>query len=468
MRRVLAFTLVGAALMTLPLGGDSASASTIRAFTGYAEASVVSIEYGVPDWIVHRDRFVEHGGPNSAAFLESGGRSGSSASFPYIGYQADYPGIIDTVMTGSGISEPPVFPPYPLKASANDPGDSSQVVGDPNGPYFLTAAANLEAAQGQARLGGADKESDASRVTSDVSQKDDQVTAVAYSVARGIKVGPLSVDLVRSRAASTYKQGDDKPVSTSELLVQGGKVGEMSFSFGPAGLQVAQSGVPFKAGDGLGKLNEALAPAGMQVHFTEPIPTKDGVSGAAFEVDGKHPVPIVAGEGKEGIYRVRLGGAVAGVSLGQELSAEEPAEATPASATPTEATPTPAESRSSAASSTGTPATPSAPSGAAPASSAEDVVSRLTAEEPAAAAGSAEGSSSAGEAVPTEPVASSTGSAGAGQAMAALPAATAASTARGAASGLGGLSAAAGICMGLGLFGIGGLIGGTVKKGRIS
>lgn len=464
MRRVFASALAGVALIALPVGRESASASTKRAFTGYSEAKVVSIEYGVPDWIVHRDRFVEHGGPTSAAFLESGGRSGSSASFPDIGYQADYPGIIDTVMTGSGISEPPVFPPYPLKASANTPGTPSQVVGDPNGPYFLTASATLDAVEGQARLGSADKESEASKVTSDVTQQGDQVSAVAYSVARGFVLGPLTVQSVRSRSTATYKQGDDQPVTTSELLVEGGKVGDLAFSFGPAGLQVAQSGVPVKAGEGLGKLNEALSPAGLQMHFTEPITTKDGISGAAFEVDGKHPVPIVAGSGREGFFRVRLGGVTSGISLGQELSAVDSTPEPPSSdSAPAGPARMPGELPSPASPSAETTAsTPSTPPQGPAVSSPEEVVASFGSLEPARPA------TTVGEETAAGPAAPGIGPEGTTRNVAVLPAAAAASAIRGAASGVGGLSAAAGICMALGLLGIGGVITATVKKGHTS
>ena len=52
--------------------------------------------------------------------------------------------------------------------------------------------------------------------------------------------------------------------------------------------------------------------------------------------------------------------------------------------------------------------------------------------------------------------------------VAVLPAAAAASTFRGAGSGVGGLSSVAGICMALGLLGIGGVITATVKKGHTS
>jgi hypothetical protein len=324
MRRIAGSLLLAGAVMVAPAVTHSASAATERAFTGFGEATVFNVQYGIPGFIL-TDKFVDHGGPTSQALFESAGGRRANAQMPYIGYMADYPGFPPLVAAALGLPEPPSLPPYAARASADDSGQPEQVVGDEGAPYFLKATASSTAVRSKARLGAPEgkdgAQPPASLATTEVVSDGDKVSVVATTVAQSFSLGPLSIAAMRSNSATSNTQGDDAPVTTTELLVKGGAVGATSFSFGATGLKVAENGVPVPAGEELSKLNSALAPSGLAVTFAGARTVPGGAAAGTFEILDTHPVPGAAKDA-HGIFRVRFGGVVSSVSLGNATAAE--------------------------------------------------------------------------------------------------------------------------------------------------
>ena len=137
------------------------------------------------------------------------------------------------------------------------------------------------------------------------------VTARGLSVADGLTLGPLTIGRVRSQSVTTYRQGADQPTTTTELAIEGGRANDLVFSFGREGFQFAQNGIPLPAGQGLGMLNQALAPTGMSVRFDEPTPLNGGAVAAAFEITNVADVPAAG----KGTFTIRLGGASSYITL---------------------------------------------------------------------------------------------------------------------------------------------------------
>lgn len=332
MGRTVKALLLSGSLLLASSSTSGASAQTDRAFTGFAEATVFNLQWGIPGFIL-TDKYVDHGGPTSQALFQKHGVRRANAQSPYIGYQADYPGFPPLVAAALGLPAPPSLPGYPARALADDASQSEQKVGDDAGPYFLRAAVSANTATSQARLGAPDggegSSPPASRVTSEVVSDNGKISVVAVTVAQSFSLGPLSIADMRSKSVTTYVQGDPEPETTTELLVKGGSIGPMTFNFGSGGLKVAENGVPIAAGEGLTRLNEGLAPSGLSMHFADARKLPGGAASATMEIAYKHPVPG-AGSGSEGIWRIRFGGAVSLVDLGSTDVEEAPALKAPA------------------------------------------------------------------------------------------------------------------------------------------
>jgi hypothetical protein len=305
--------VAGTCLSAVVLAGaarpDWAAANPIsRGFVATADASGMYVRYGIPGFLVV-ENFVDGGGPVSQAMLGSDGTSESFASLPYPGPTAiGYPGLAALVLGSAP-------PGYPFYASASNPVQPEQAVSDPSGAYSLSATATDSQSASDAHVSPVGKPEEAAPSTqsqSSVTVDGDKVTATAASLGKGLVAGPLSIASVRSRSTTTYQTGADTPVTQTELQVEGGKVNDMTFSFGPTGLQVAQQGVPVPAGTGLQSLNQALAPSGLSIHFAESTELAGGAAAAAFEIIHSAPVP---GAGT-GTLRIRFGGASSMISLG--------------------------------------------------------------------------------------------------------------------------------------------------------
>jgi hypothetical protein len=313
-------TLTGLALSALLVGVVAAPVRAEgleeRAFAAFAQANGFSVYDGMPGFVLTAD-YIDHGGPASGATFESQGQQRSYASFPYIGYQADYPGFWAAVAPAIGINDAPSAPPYPFKAAASNPNTPSQIVGDDNGPFVLKASATGNDVHGDARMGAPGQTSPfTSRAKADVVRSGAKVTASAVSLAQGIAVGPLTVQSVSSKSVTTFTQGEAAPVTTTDLSLQGGSVGSTTFNFGGGGLQVAQNGVPVPASQGLTQLNKSLEPSGFAVHFADGQKVDGGGVAAAFEIINVRQFP---GAG-EHTFRIRFGGATSAVQLGAQSS----------------------------------------------------------------------------------------------------------------------------------------------------
>jgi hypothetical protein len=272
------------------------------------------LRYSLPGFLPV-ENFVDSGGPVSQAVVGSDGGAQAFSSLPYPGSTAvAYPGVFALVTSGA------VVPPgYPFYVYAAHPTHPEGALADPSGSYSLKASAKDGQATGESRVAppGGDAVQPVTDASSDVVRQGDQVTATARSLAEAISVGPLSLGVVRSRSVTTYKSGDVKPTSTTELSVEGGRVGDTSFGFGPQGLQVAKQGIPVPAQQGLASINQAIAPAGLSISFSDPKPLDGGEQAAALEITSVAQVP---GAGV-GTLRARFGGAMSFISLGaQEAS----------------------------------------------------------------------------------------------------------------------------------------------------
>jgi hypothetical protein len=288
-------------------------------FVATAEASGGYVQYGIPGFLIV-DNYIDGGGPVAQSVVDSSGTAQSFASLPYPGATGvTLPGLANALF---GL---PV-PPYAFYASASHPTQPEERVADPLGVYVLAASTREGQANGEGRLaapGEGDPKS-GSRARSEVISTADSVSASATSVADAFSVGPLSVASVRSTSVTKYEAGGE-PVTQTELIVEGGRVGDVTFSFGPDGLQVADKAIPVPAGQGLSGINQALAPAGLSIGFQQPTHIAGGAVAAIFEVVSVADVP---GAGK-GTLRIRLGGAISAVSLAEGSLPRLPADLPP-------------------------------------------------------------------------------------------------------------------------------------------
>jgi hypothetical protein len=277
-----------------------------RSFVAVAEANGMLVRYGIPGFLA-ADNYIDGGGPSSQAVLADGA-AGSFASLPYPGSAGvGYPGLVNFV-TGQ------TPPSYPFYVNASHPTQPEQSLRDPSGTYSLVATAKDGQAKGDAHMVQPGSGADAVPITqavSDTVRDGDVVTATGRSLADGLSLGPLVIGRVRSQSVTTWRRGAEQPTTATELAIEGGRVNDLVFSFGREGFQFAQNGIPLPAGQGLGALNQALAPAGMSVRFDESTPLNGGAVAAAFEITSVADVPS-AGQGR---FTIRLGGASSFITL---------------------------------------------------------------------------------------------------------------------------------------------------------
>ncbi|MEW6471489.1 MAG: hypothetical protein AB1679_04390 [Actinomycetota bacterium] len=294
---------VAVALLVAP--PDAGAGAALGGFSATAAASGLYGRYGISEFLVV-ENFVDAGGPVAQAVVESSGRSESFASLPYPGPTViGYPGLA-AIALGSAP------PGYPLYAHATHPTQPESVVGDRNAPFVLEARSGPRESAGDAR-GGSAGGGPQVRATANVAVNDGEVLATATSITEGFAAETLSVASVRSRSVTTYRAGDTKPLTDTELIIEGGRAGALSFSFDREGLRVNNDGVPLPAGQGLAALNQALEPAGLSLRFDEGRPLAGGAEAAALEILATAPTP---GAGP-GTVRLRLGGAMSSVALGE-------------------------------------------------------------------------------------------------------------------------------------------------------
>ena len=290
----------------LLLSAGARAESLDRSFVAVAEANGMLVRYGIPGFIAV-DNYIDGGGPSSQA-LVADATATSFASLPYPGAAGvGYPGLFN-LATGQ------TPPGYPFYVSAAHPTQPDQSLADPSGAYSLSASAKDGQATGDARLAPPASGKDAvpaTRAISDVTRGDGVVTARGVSEANSLALGPLTIGRVRSQSITTYRTGADRPTTTTELAIEGGRANDVVFSFGREGFQFAKNGIPIPAAQGLGVLNQVLAPAGMSVRFDEASPLEGGAVAAAFEVSSVANMP---GAG-QGTFTMRMGGASSYITL---------------------------------------------------------------------------------------------------------------------------------------------------------
>jgi hypothetical protein len=310
-RRTSARVLVPLSVVTGVVGGllfatGVTAQSLDRSFVAVAEANGMLVRYGIPGFLA-ADNYIDGGGPSSQAVVADGA-AGSYASLPYPGSAGvGYPGLVNFV-TGQ------TPPSYPFYVSASHPTQPDQSLRDPSGAYSLQATAKDGQAKGDARMVPPGSGADAVPITqaaSDVVREGDVVTATGRSLADGLALGPLTIGRVRSQSVTTWRRGADQPTTTTELAIEGGRANDLVFSFGREGFQFAQNGIPLPAGQGLGALNQALAPTGMSVRFDEPTRLNGGAVAAAFEITHVADVPSAG----KGTFTIRFGGASSFITL---------------------------------------------------------------------------------------------------------------------------------------------------------
>lgn len=305
--------VAGALALAVGLGAASPVHAGTRptGFVAVASASGGRLTLTVPDFAVVED-VIDGGGPVAQSLLDTGTAT-SFASLPYPGDNAiAFPGLFNAA-TGQDLPAG-----YPFYVRASHPTVPEQQLRDPGGIYALDARAGAGRTAGSARFGrDGDGDGGRSRAVTAAAEDGDTVTVTAETVDEALSLGggALRIASIRSSATTTWRANDAAPSSTTGLVVQGGSAGGYTFGFGPGGLVVASQGAPLPMGEGLGALNQALAPAGISLRFLSAEAVAGGATAGAFEVVFRRTAP---GQGIPGaVVRLRFGGALAAIDLGQ-------------------------------------------------------------------------------------------------------------------------------------------------------
>jgi len=280
-------------------------------FVAVASASGGRVTFTVPDFAVVED-VIDGGGPVAQSVLDADTAT-SFAALPYPGDNAiAFPGLFNAA-TGHDLPAG-----YPFYVRAAHPTVPEQRLGDPSGSYALDARAAAGQAGSAARFGrDGDSDGGRSRAATSAVEDGDTVTVTAETIDEALSLGngALRIASVRSRAVTTWRAGEAAPSTTTGLAVQGGSAGGYTFGFGPGGLVVASQGAPVPVGEGVQAMNQALAPAGISLHVVAAEPVAGGAMAEALEVVFQRPAP---GQGVPGgVVRLRFGGALAAILLGQ-------------------------------------------------------------------------------------------------------------------------------------------------------
>lgn len=311
MRTPLSVVAGTAALVVACATPPAQGAAGPTGFVAVASASGARLTFTVPEFAVVED-VIDGGGPLSQAVLDSETAT-SFAALPYPGDNAiAFPGLFNAA-TGQDLPAS-----YPFYVRASHPTVSEEHLDDPSGSYALDARAAAGDARGEARFGrDGDGDGGRSRAVTSAVEEGDTVTVTAETIDEALSLGDgaLRIASIRSRAVTTWRAGEAAPSSTTGLTVQGGTAGGYTFGFGPGGLVVASQGAPVPMGEGVGAMNQALAPAGISLHVVAAEPVAGGAVAEAFEIVFR---PASPGHGiPGGVVRLRFGGALATILLGQ-------------------------------------------------------------------------------------------------------------------------------------------------------
>ena len=298
-----AVLLAASGLLVHPASGEG----ELGGFVAVASAQAIRVSYEADGFLIVRS-LLDSGGPVSQAVVNS--IDGQSfASLPYPG---------ETPLSGPGLiaaNGGPTLPAYPfyVNASSTNP---EQKFSDPANAYSIVASVTNGEAAGEARVGGGSEDAIATgqRTFASAGANANAVTAKGETTVEGVSLGggALRIASVHSRSVTTYVSGAAEPETATELVVEGGRAGTTTFAYGPEGLKVAGGGIPLPAGEGLAAINQALAPAGLALHFVGASEVPGGKSAGALEITQAGELPT----GGHGKARLRFGATATGITVG--------------------------------------------------------------------------------------------------------------------------------------------------------
>lgn len=313
-----ALVMAATAVVVTPAASDEASAG----FSAVAVAEGGRLTFTVPSYAIV-ETIIDGGGPISQSVVDDFG-SKSFASLPYPGDLGVAGPALLSAATGL-----PNLGTYPLYAAASYPANPSAQVKDPSGLYILDAKAGSHSAEGLAQFRGSGGDgnnggSGGSRSYTTSSVKDGQVEVSAETVNEALNAGggALKVASVVTKSVTRYTAGGAAPETKTEMTITGGSVGGYTFGYGPAGLIVAQQGIPLPAGASLDALNKALAPSGISLHIARAQPINGGAVSPALEIAFAQNSPADGIPGA--VLTMRLGGATSSIQVGGLAAAPAP------------------------------------------------------------------------------------------------------------------------------------------------
>ena len=272
-----------------------------NAYSALAAGDGMRINFRMPDFLVVED-FIDAGAPTAQARIDSVGGSNGFASAPYPG---------QTVITGpgtfaiaTGIQIPGNYPWYTASAYPAKPTNNVD-----QGLVVLDTKSDPQASHSNARL-GAPEGSGRTVADAAVSRADDgTVTAAATTYADLVKVGPVTISGLTSKATVVRKPGGG-PQRSSSLAVGSFTIGDTAVTAGPDGLVIAGTKIPAQSVPGVA---DALAKANVHIDTVKAADTDDGVVAPGLRITTTQPVP---GAGVPGTVTYTLGQAVALATAG--------------------------------------------------------------------------------------------------------------------------------------------------------
>jgi hypothetical protein len=301
-KKAMRYLVAAATFLAAALGLTTvAPAQESTQYSGVAAGDGVRIRFHVPDFLVVED-FVDAGAPTAQAGIDGIGGSNGFASAPYPG---------QTVVTGggtfaiaTGIQLPGAYPWYTATAYPATPEKKVD-----QGPVFLESTSGAQSSHSAARLGAPDG---SGRTASDarVSRADDgAVTAAAETFADLVKVGPVSVSGLVSKATVVRRPGHE-PERSSSLRAAAITIADTPVTIGPEGLVLAGTAIPAQ---GIPGIKEALASAHVTVETVQVSQTDDGVVAPGLRITTTQDIP---GAGVPGTVTYTLGQAFAAATAG--------------------------------------------------------------------------------------------------------------------------------------------------------
>jgi hypothetical protein len=323
-----AVSLLIAASLPWVAGGAGAADGPPSAFAGLAVGSGARVTYSVPNYAVVETPF-DSGGAVAQATLESSGLARSFASMPYPGDLAvTAPGTLASFgLTPAGALS------YPFYVSADHPSVPSAKVADPSGSFLLeaTAAERQTAATSKAVPGHPDAVVSGTEAASSVTRDGaGAVVATADTVSRGLEFakGALRIASVRSRSVTRLPAGAGASTSEVETVVDGATINDVKVTITAEGISFAGQTAPVPLAATTKAMNDALAQSGLSLQFVSGPDVKGGRAADVVEIRSRHPIPVPGNP--EGIFTVRLGGAMTAVLTGDAVGLPLPGIDTPA------------------------------------------------------------------------------------------------------------------------------------------